>query len=79
MEERDRERRDELQAEAREVAREEIENERVHQPSRALSASDFPSRSSGSDGDSLVVVKGGGVWYCHKVRGRWYRIRMEKA
>lgn len=78
----DRELGDELQAETREVAEsaaeEAVENERSFSATRARASNTFPSRSSGSDGDSTVVIRGG-VWYCQKVRGSWYKVRMVKA
>ena len=76
----DRKHRDELQAEAREVAEEAaegaVEQERSYSATRVRSRNSFPSRGSGSDGDSVVVLRGG-VFYCQKVRGRWYKVRME--
>lgn len=72
MEGRDRELRNELQAEAREV----VEDERVHQATRPRSRLSPPTAGEGRDGDELVVHHKG-VWRYQKIRGRWRKTRIE--
>lgn len=69
---------DEPQGEASQVG-DELETEKTGASRQKRSKSSFPTRDEGRDGDEVVVAKSSGVYNCMKVRGRWYKVKLEEV